>query len=132
VLLAADGTGTSEIVRRPGASKPAVILRKRRYAAGGIGGLGGRPRPGKPRTVADVAIVLATLEPPPERLAVTQWPPRLLAAELGISNVKIADVWREWGLQRQLHLGRRPDRRHQGLHRRVERPLPPLHLDPDR
>ena len=24
---------------------------------------------------------------------------RLLAAELGISNVKVADVWREWGLQ---------------------------------
>ena len=29
----------------------------------------------------------------------TQWSSRLLAAELGISNVKVADVWREWGLQ---------------------------------
>src|SRR6201987_3483322 len=91
VLLAADGTGTNEIVRRTGASKPTVILWKRRYAAGGIGGLGGRPKPGKPRTVDDVAIVLATLEPPPERLGVTPWSSRLLAAELGISNVKIAD-----------------------------------------
>jgi hypothetical protein len=46
-----------------------------------------------------VAIVLATLEPPPERLGVTHWSSRLLAAELGISNVKVADVWREYGLQ---------------------------------
>ena len=35
----------------------------------------------------------------PERLGVTHWSSRLLAAELGISNVKVADVWREWGLQ---------------------------------
>ena len=46
-----------------------------------------------------MAIVLATLEPPPKRLGVTHWSSRLLAAELGISNVKVADVWREWGLQ---------------------------------
>ena len=32
------------------------------------------------------AIVLATLEPPPERLGVTHWSSRLLAAELGISQ----------------------------------------------
>jgi hypothetical protein len=30
---------------------------------------------------------------------VTHWSSRLLAAELGISNVKVAGVWREWGLQ---------------------------------
>ena len=47
----------------------------------------------------DKAIVLATLERPPKRLGVTHWSSRLLGAELGISNVKVADVWREWGLQ---------------------------------
>jgi hypothetical protein len=47
-----------------------------------------------------VAIVLAMLEPPPGRLGVTHWSPRLLAAWLGISNVKVADVWRKYGLQR--------------------------------
>jgi transposase len=99
VLLAADGTGTNEIVTRTGASKPTVIAWKRRYAAEGIGGLEDRPKPGRPRTTDDVAIVLATLEPPPERLGVTHWSSRLLAKELGISNVKVADVWREWGLQ---------------------------------
>ncbi len=46
-----------------------------------------------------MAIVLATLEPPPRRLGVTHWSSRLLAAELGLSNVKVADVWREYGLQ---------------------------------
>jgi transposase len=99
VLLAADGLGTAEIVRRTGVSKPTVILWKKRYAAEGIGGLADRPRPGKPRVTDDVAIVLATLEPPPARLGVTHWSSRLLAAELGLSNVKVAKVWREYGLQ---------------------------------
>jgi transposase len=99
VLLAADGAGTNEIVRRTGLSKPTVIAWKRRYAAEGIGGLDDRPRPGRPRWTDDVAIVLATLEPPPRRLGVTHWSSRLLAAELGLSNVKVADVWREYGLQ---------------------------------
>ena len=99
VLLAADGAGTNEIVRRTGVSKPTVIGWKRRYAAEGIGGLGDRPKPGRPRWTDDVAVVLATLEPPPERLGVTHWSTRLLAAELGLSNVKVARVWREYGLQ---------------------------------
>jgi transposase len=98
VLLAADGVGTNEIVRRTGVSKPTVILWKKRYAAEGIGGLEDRPKPGKPRVIDDVAIVLATLEPPPRRLGVTHWSSRLLAGQLGVSNVKVADVWREWGL----------------------------------
>jgi hypothetical protein len=42
-----------------------------------------------------VAVVLATLEPPPQRLGVTHWSSRLLATELGLSNVKVAKVWRE-------------------------------------
>jgi transposase len=99
VLLAGDGAGTNEIVRRTGASKPTVILWKKRYAAEGTGGLEDRPRPGRARWTDDVAIVLATLEPPPARLGVTHWSSRLLAAELGVSNVKVAEVWREWGLQ---------------------------------
>jgi transposase len=99
VLLAGDGIGTNEIVTRVGVSKPTVIAWKKRYAAEGIGGLDDRPKPGRPRTTDDVAIVLRTLEPPPERLGVTHWSSRLLAAELGLSNVKVADVWREYGLQ---------------------------------
>ncbi len=99
VLLAGDGIGTNEIVTRTGVSKPTVIAWKKRYAAEGVGGLADRPKRGRPRTTDDVAVVLRTLEPPPERLGVTHWSSRLLAAELGLSNVKVADVWREYGLQ---------------------------------
>ena len=52
----------------PGCPKPTVIVWKKRYAAEGTGGLEDRPKPGKPRVIDDVAIVLATLEPPPRRL----------------------------------------------------------------
>jgi len=99
VLLAGDGIGTNEIVTRTGVSKPTVIAWKKRYAAEGVGGLADRPKRGRPRTTDDVAVVLRTLEPPPGRLGVTHWSSRLLAAELGLSNVKVADVWREYGLQ---------------------------------
>ena len=64
VLLAADGAGTNQIAALTGVSKPTVIAWKKRYAADGIGGLDDRPRPGRLRTADDVAIVLATLEPP--------------------------------------------------------------------
>ena len=59
------GCGDAEIVRRVGMSKPAVIGWKRRYAAEGIAGLDDRPKPGRPRVIDPVDIVLATLEPPP-------------------------------------------------------------------
>jgi transposase len=99
VLLAADGVGTNEIVARVGVSKPTVIAWKKRYAAQGLGGLDDRPKPGRPRTVDELGIVQATLEPPPERLGVTHWSTRLLADQLGVSNYTIAKVWQRWGLQ---------------------------------
>jgi transposase len=99
VLLAADGAGTNEIVTRTGMSKPTVIAWKKRYAAEGIGGLEDRPKPGRPAQVDEVAVVLATLEAPPEKLGVTHWSSRLLAGQLGISNVWVARIWRKWGLQ---------------------------------
>jgi len=99
VLLAADGAGTSEIVARTGVSKPTVSAWKKRYSAEGLGGLQDRRKPGRPRRTDDAAIVLATLEPPPERLRVKHWSSRLLATELGMSNVKVAETWRQYGLE---------------------------------
>jgi len=99
VLLAADGAGTSEIVARTGVSKPTVSAWKKRYAVEGLGGLQDRRKPGRPRRTDDAAIVLATLEPPPERLGVKHWSSRLLASELGMSNVKVAETWRQYGLE---------------------------------
>jgi transposase len=104
VLLADEGVGTNEIVDRVGVSKPTVIAWKKRYAAEGIAGLDDRPKPGRPPLVDEVAIVLATLEPPPQGLGVTHWSSRLLAEHLShegaaISNVWVARIWRKWGLQ---------------------------------
>jgi len=99
VLLAADGIGTSEIVERVGVSKPTVIAWKKRYTAEGIGGLADRPKPGRTAQVDEVAVVLATLEAPPEQLGVTHWSSRLLADQLGISHVWVSKIWRRWGLQ---------------------------------
>jgi transposase len=100
VLLAGDGVPVREIVARVGLSKPTVIGWKRRYAAEGIGGLEDRPKPGPPKRVDEVAVVLATLELAPDRLGVTHWSSRLLADELGISHVWVSKIWRRWGLQR--------------------------------
>jgi transposase len=99
VLLAADGVGTSEIVRRVGLSKPAVIGWKRRYVAEGIAGLGDRAKSGRPRVIDPVQIVLVTLEPPPENLGVTHWSSRLLAQHLGVSDFTVSTTWKRWGLQ---------------------------------
>jgi transposase len=99
VLLAADGMPVKDIVERVGVSKPTVIGWKKRYAAEGIDGLADRPKPGRRRVVDEVAVVTATLEPPPERLGITHWSSRLLGAELGISHVWIGKIWRRWGLQ---------------------------------
>jgi transposase len=99
VLLAADGVGTSEIVRRVGLSKPAVIGWKRRFAAEGVAGLDDRPKSGRPARIDPVAIVLATLEPPPPKLGVTHWSSRLLAQHLGVSDFTVSTTWKKWGLQ---------------------------------
>lgn len=99
VLLAADGVAVKDIVTLVGASKPTVIGWKRRYGADGIAGLQDLPKVGRPPVIDEVAVVLATLEPPPERLGVTHWSSRLLGAELGISHVWIGKIWRRWGLQ---------------------------------
>jgi len=99
VLLAADGVGTNGVVDRLGVSKPTVIWWKKRYAAEGVAGLEDRPKPGRPQQIDEVAIVLRTLEAPPDRLGVTHWSSRLLGAEMGLSNVTIAKVWKKWGLQ---------------------------------
>src|SRR2546430_16095486 len=63
VLLAADGIGTNEIVRRTGVSKPTVILWKKRYAAAGTGRPERPPEPGQPPATAEQAVPPAPPEP---------------------------------------------------------------------
>ena len=99
VLAAGDGLGTSAIAEMLRVSRPTVIQWRNRYVTAGLGGLVDAPRSGRPKTVEDPAIIAATLEPPPERLGVTHWSTRLLAAELKVGDATIARAWRRCGVQ---------------------------------
>ena len=48
-----------------------MIEWKKRYAAEGLDGLQDRPTSGRQPVIDEVAVVLANMEPPPERLGVT-------------------------------------------------------------
>ena len=53
--------------------------------------------------IDDVAVVVATVQAPPEALGVTHWSARLLGKHLGISFASVARIWREWNLQPWSH-----------------------------
>jgi hypothetical protein len=99
VLAAGDGEGTSAISRRLGVSRPTVIQWRDRYLAEGLVGLDDAARSGRPKTTDEAAILAMTLDPPPQRLAVTHWSTRLLAAELKVGDATIARCWRKYGVQ---------------------------------
>src|ERR1039458_2500931 len=102
VLLAADGMPNAAIARAVGVSRPTVIGWRDRYVRGGIGGLGDEPRSGRPPEISEADVVVATLVNdgrPPERLGITHWSARFLAAELGISFASVARIWRKWKIQ---------------------------------
>jgi transposase len=99
VLSVADGASVSGAARRLGVSRPTVIKWRDRFAADGIDGLADQPRSGRPKTIDDAQIIAATLEPPPEKLAVTHWSSRLLARYLGIGDATVARAWRAYRVQ---------------------------------
>jgi len=53
----------------------------------------------RPPVIDDLAVVVATLEAPPESLGVTHWSTRLLGTHLGISFASVARIWREHDLK---------------------------------
>jgi transposase len=99
VLLAAEGVPNAEIGRRVGVSRPTVIHWRSRFDTGGVAALADEKRPGRPPVVDEVAVVTATLAPPPDSLGVTHWSARLLGKQLGISFSEVARIWRKWKLQ---------------------------------
>jgi len=99
VLAVADGAGTSGAARLVGVSRPTVIKWRDRFIESGIAGLDDEPRSGRPKSVDDAAIIAATLDPPPQRLAVTHWSSRLLAGQLGIGDATVARAWRKYHVQ---------------------------------
>jgi transposase len=96
VLAVAEGSGTTATARQLGVSRPTVIKWRDRFAALGPAGLDDQPRSGRPETIDDAAIISATLDAPPDRLAVTHWSTRLLAAQLGIGDATVARAWRRY------------------------------------
>ena len=94
-----EGTSNTEIARRLELSRQTVVTWRGRYRSAGLAGLEDRPRSGRPGTVDEAEVVVRTLEGPPEKLGVTHWSSRLLAAELRLSNVAVAKVWRKWKIQ---------------------------------
>jgi len=99
VLAIADGAGTSATARAVGVSRPTVIKWRERFLARGLAGLDDEPRSGRPKRIDDAAIIAATLEPPPEPLAVTHWSSRLLGKYLGIGDATVARAWRAYRVQ---------------------------------
>jgi transposase len=93
LLLAAEGVSNTDTAARLGTSRPTVLKWRERYGVSGIASLGDLPRPGRPGTVDEVAVLVATLAEngrPPTRLGVTHWSSRLLGAELGLSFSAVA------------------------------------------
>jgi len=80
-------------------SRPTVIKWRDRFVAHGFAGLKDEPRSGRPKIVDDAAILAATLEPPPDRIAVTHWSTRLLARHLGVGDATVARAWRKYGVK---------------------------------
>src|SRR5450755_2685751 len=102
VLLASDGVPNAQIARAVGVSRPTVVGGRDRYQQGGIAALDDEPRSGQPAEISEADVVVATLTDdgrPPERLGITHWSARFLAAELGISFASVARIWRKWGIQ---------------------------------
>jgi transposase len=102
VLLAADGVPNAQIARTVGVSRPTVIGWRQRYAAGGIAALQDEERSGRPAVIDEIDVVVATLSndgKPPERLGITHWSARFMAAELGVSFASVARIWRKWNIQ---------------------------------
>jgi DNA invertase Pin-like site-specific DNA recombinase len=99
VLLAADGASNTDIAGRVGVTRQTVVTWRKRYVDGGFAALYDADRSGRPPVHDDVAVVVATLEPPPQSLGVTHWSSRLLGDHLGISFATVARIWRKWKLQ---------------------------------
>jgi len=103
VLPCAQGFGPSAVALQPGCTKQTVITWRERCRTEGPGGLRDAPRSGRPRRVNPAAVVVRTLETPEP--AAARWSTRTLGVDLGISNVAVAIIWRQWGV-RPLGAGR--------------------------
>ncbi|MEO1495569.1 MAG: IS630 family transposase [Planctomycetota bacterium] len=101
VLLAADGMANQDIAREVGMARGPVGRWRKRFAEQRLPGIEkDAPRPGNPspdRAELTEKILEATTQTEPEHA--THWSTRTLAGELGVSDTRVARVWRAHGLQ---------------------------------
>jgi transposase len=100
VLLMAEGRSGVEIAERIGYTVVQVSRIRRRFAESGLGGLGDRPKSGRPPTVTArkrAEIVAWTLKPPGAGL--THWTSRDLARKTGVSHATVHRIWQAHALQ---------------------------------
>ena len=101
VLLAAEGKTNAQIAAEVGMARGPVGTWRKRFAQKRLAGIEqDAPRPGNPsanRAELTERILEATTQTEPEHA--TQWSTRTLAKELGVSDTRVARVWRAHGLQ---------------------------------
>jgi hypothetical protein len=131
VLLAAEGMPNAQIARAVGVSRPTVIGWRDRYVQGGIKGLADEPRSGRPREISEADVVVGRTAP-------------MLPLRPGLAARRTHDLdYKRHGTTTQfaaLEIATGnitadacyPRHRHQLIHRRLQRPLPPVLLDQGR
>jgi transposase len=101
VLLSAAGLRNDEIAQRVGMARGPVGMWRNRFAKLRLSGIEkDAPRPGRSspnRAALTQQIIETTTQEKPENA--THWSTRTLAAELGVSDARVARVWRAHGLQ---------------------------------
>lgn len=101
VLLAAAGLRNEEIAKRVGLARGPVGLWRKRFVELRLPGIEqDAPRPGRPspqREALTKKILEATTQRTPKNA--THWSTRTLAAELNVSDARVARVWRAHGLK---------------------------------
>ena len=100
VLECAGGASNAAVAAKLRTTGFTVGLRRNRFIAEGVVGLGDEPRPGAPREIGDEKVeqvVRLTLEKTPQ--GATHWSSRMLAARTGLSQSTISRIWRAFGLK---------------------------------
>lgn len=103
VLAAAEDKANKDIAAELACSPATVTKWRNRFAERRLDGLHDEPRPGAPRTVSDAdveRVIVATLESTPPDA--THWSTRSMAAEVGLSQTAVSNIWRAFGLKPHL------------------------------
>jgi putative transposase len=100
VLMSAEGVANQSIAGRCGVSVPTISHWRRRWRQGGVAGLHGELRPGRPRSYDDeqVAMLMRKVlhSRPPNA---THWSVRSVAKDTGISKSTVSRYFALFGLQ---------------------------------